>query len=56
MKRVFNSINARFEINELIYFHSGEIKSFPSQSFDKPFGRAIRRVSESEVEVEIFLK
>lgn len=38
MYKFFNSINSRFLKGDLVYWHFGEIKGFPLNSFDKPYG------------------
>lgn len=56
MKRIFNSVNARFDLGELVYFHFGEIKSFPKDKSQEALGKVIRRISPESVEVELFQK
>lgn len=56
MLRVFNSINARFDLGEVVYFHFGEIKVFPSEKSQAPYGKVTRRISPESVEVELFQK
>ena len=56
MKRIFNCINARFDLGEIVYYHYGEIKSYPKDRFQKAYGKVVRRISPESVEVELFQK
>lgn len=54
MKKLFNSKNMRFLIGDLVYYHSGEIKSFPVEAFQEPFGKVVSVISPESVEVKVF--
>lgn len=56
MKRIFNSVNSRFNLGEIVYYHYGEIKSFPKDKSQEAIGKVIRRISPESVEVEFFQK
>lgn len=56
MKRIFNCVNARLDLGEVVYYHYGEIKNFPQYRSQESYGRVIRRISPESVEVELFQK
>ena len=56
IKRIFNSVNMRFRVGELVFWHSGEVKLFPVNKNQEAYGKISRVISPVSVEVQLFQK